>query len=152
MIMIKEYTYETCKEVSLKYNNKTDFRKYDNDFFIVSKMNNWINDFTWLLVKCREKFTYDECKNIISKYKNISEFKKNDYRCYNYCLKNNWIEDLKNYIKKEVGKKWTYEKCKKYIEEHPELKQRQYKCYQAIKKYNWNDLLPKNNHKLTYSM
>lgn len=42
------WTYETCREESRKYRSRTDFSDKCNRAYLVSIINGWIDDFTWL--------------------------------------------------------------------------------------------------------
>jgi hypothetical protein len=39
------WTYDNCKEESLKYENRSQFKKLSNGAFDSSKRNNWLDDF-----------------------------------------------------------------------------------------------------------
>lgn len=93
------------------------------------------------------KVNYEYAKNIAMQYEFKSEFKIKKPSVYKKCFMNGWLNDFVWLKRKQ---KWTYDKCKEYIKEHPNLKQRQYACYNSIYANKWFDLLPINKQKLTF--
>jgi len=138
------WTYENCKDVALKYDNKTKFIKSHCSTYNSIIKNNWL-DLLSHMVKYHKKFdcySYDDCKELISKCKNKTEFIKYHYPYYNTILKNNWSELLLYFI--ENDNHLTYKKCRELAflcESKNEFIKKYGSAYRKISKNKWNDLI-----------
>lgn len=86
------WTYEKCKEASLKYEYVKDFKKCDNVAYVMSVNNKWIDTFVWLKRTKRKCYTFDECNEIAKKCRNKYEFKQLYGSAFNVAYKNKWLE------------------------------------------------------------
>ena len=89
-------SYENCKNESLKYNSKNEFRIKSNGAYSSALKHKWINDFVWLdgRNKLPHRFweNFENCKNEALKYKNKTHFAKNNRSAYNCARKNKWLD------------------------------------------------------------
>lgn len=110
---IEKFTFEMCKEIALKYDNKTDFRKYDTVAYSKSVKNHWVDQIcSHMKVKKVTKghWTFENCKNEALKYNTRYEFAKNKSWCYQIALRNNWLDDICKHmlIKGNLKKRCIY--------------------------------------------
>jgi len=105
------WTYEKCKEESLKYKTITDLQKGNISCYNICYKNKWINELCNHMVspqKPRNYWTYEKCKEESLKYDNRKDFKNKSKGCYSACYKNNWLDEL---CKHMIIKGNTHRKC-----------------------------------------
>ena len=101
------WTYERCKEISLKYNSLKEFRENPEDASVYSVINKngWKELFEHMEMgrKPYGYWTYERCKEVALKYKSRSEFSKskNDCTAYHTIHANEWFE-LLNHMKRKM--------------------------------------------------
>jgi len=109
------WTKERCQEISLKYTNKSNFRKNDNYPYVKSYKSGWLDEICshmeqsdikpkgyWTKDRCIElSYTCNDRKNFREKYKTV----------YSICKRNNWLDDIIGVSKKQLKEFWTKEKC-----------------------------------------
>lgn len=113
---ILHWTYEKCKEESLKYDNKEKFDRNSRGAYSSAKKNGWLDEICTHMIKIdRTKWTYEKCKDESLKYDNIKIFKKDNKNMYEKCVEKRWISDFFKYEIRTNRPKgyWTYDKCKK---------------------------------------
>lgn len=139
------WTYEKCKEESLKYESRKELRIKNKGVYYAIKNNKW-----WELLEHMDRlcntqnyWTYEKCKEEVSKYETIKDFRSS--KAYQIILKNKWGEllDTLEYeltpernIKYDEIKKITleYNSYKKFIEEKNSV-------YWIIMRRGWLELL-----------
>lgn len=93
------WTKEKCYEEALKYNTKSDFRKYSPVAYSTSIKNKWINDICTHMYKFKTKpifWTKEKCYEAANLCKTKTEFAKKYGAAYNLARKNNWINNMFN--------------------------------------------------------
>jgi len=108
------WTYNKCKEESLKYTKESDFRKNSKSAYYASRRNGWLEDFCSNMTRVRlyGYWIYERCKSESLKYKNKLNFNINSSLAYNVSLKNKWLDEFFPNTKKVKSRGyWTYEKC-----------------------------------------
>jgi len=88
----RKWTFETCRDLALKYNTRWEFGKENSGAYHACLKNHWLDSFDWL--ECRKKWTYEDCRRLARKYKTRWEFGKQNGGAYRACLKNNWIDSF----------------------------------------------------------
>jgi len=101
MIEIKKpkgyWTYEKCKEESLKYTNKTDFFKNANSAYNTSIKNNWLDE---LCSQIPNGFwTKEKCQEESKKYNTRSEFNINSNVAYQKSRRKGWLNEICSHMK-----------------------------------------------------
>lgn len=87
------WTYDKCKEESLKYKSRTEFHDKKGIAYRISVSNGWIDDF-YKSISSKLNIDYNICKEESLKYKNRSEFSRRSRTIYNYCSKNGWLDEF----------------------------------------------------------
>jgi hypothetical protein len=110
---IEKYTFDICKEIALKYDNKTDFRKYDSVAYSKCVKKHWIDQLcSHMKIKKVPKgyWTFENCRREALKYKSRHEFAKTKSWCYQTALSNNWLDEICKHmeIKGNLKKRCIY--------------------------------------------
>ena len=110
------WTYERCKEESLKYKTITELQNNCSTAYKIIRENKW-NELCLHMVSSQKPkgyWTYERCKEEALKYNNKSLFQKECVQAYYKSLKNNWLGDICSHMKNPQKPKgyWTYERCK----------------------------------------
>lgn len=133
------WTYERCKEESLKYDNKSDFRLKSYNAYEAAIRNGWL----YKLFPNQKKYNYEDCYKEAKKYETKKEFRKNNLKLYQAAVRYKWIDIL--FPKK---KKWSYKMCLKeasYYTNKKDFRIQSPKAYAAAIKNGWmKKLFPKN--------
>lgn len=104
------WDYNKCKEESMKYKSRTEFKKIGRVAYELAKTNGWLDE--WFpLTENRflcEKRKWDEesVRFEASKNKGKSQFRRSAPRAYDIALRNGYLNELFPEIE------WTYETCK----------------------------------------
>lgn len=113
---VKKWTKEKCKDIALKYENRTDFRKFANGTYQCAIFNNWIDEICLHmkeLHKPRNYWTKETCKLEFLKYNTKNEVKLNSITAYSVAHKNGWINEFSEHMTN--GRKpngyWTIKRC-----------------------------------------
>lgn len=118
----RKWTYETCRDVALRYTFQRDMRRENRNALDAARRNGWIKDFGWLIdgrktgEKRPRKWTYEACLEEAKKYETVADFQKGSGSAYNAARNNGWIKDCNWFVdgnKRNALKntKWTYETC-----------------------------------------
>lgn len=107
-------TKEECFKVSLRYDKRKDFRKYDGSIFDISRKQGWLDEICSHMT--RVYWTYDRCKKEALKYNNKRDITKNAKGCHNSIMINKWYELLSHMPKKKLRNDGVY--SGKYSVEH----------------------------------
>lgn len=111
------WTKEKCREEALKYNYLKDFRNSSNSAYCIMYKNNWFDELTTHMTKCRyDYWTKEKCHEEALKYKYMKDFQKYSGGAYYSAFKNNWLIDISkhmNYKKRKGNNHWTKENCLK---------------------------------------
>lgn len=93
---VKTWTYDMCKEESLKYTSRNEFMKNCSGAYAVARKNKWLDDFVWLVPQIHPAgyWTYDRCAEESKKYKTIAEWRKKNQMSYKIATKNGWRKDF----------------------------------------------------------
>lgn len=89
------WTKDECIKEALKYNTKSDFRKFSQSAYSSSIRNKWIDDVcSHMPIVKRENgyWTKERCALETLKYKTKKEFKSNSNKCYQTVKKNKWYD------------------------------------------------------------
>jgi len=113
---VKKWTFEKCKEIALKFNNKRDLKKEFNGAYQVMCENKWLNELCLHMIELQKPkgfWNYENCKNEFIKYNCIKDVKNNASTAYCVAVKNKWIGDFISHMPKICKPKgfWTIEKC-----------------------------------------
>ena len=91
----KIFTFEECKKIAKKYNNRVDFHTNDRTCYNFSKKMGWYEKITEHMPRQIPKHrTYDEVKEAAKQYKTRMEFKKNDMNNYCFAVSHGWLDDV----------------------------------------------------------
>jgi hypothetical protein len=142
------WTKEKCKEESLKYSNRKEFKMLSKSAYAIvqSKKSHRVLNISLGGGLGGYKFfwTRERCQEEALKYNNISDFKKFSISSYNVSLKNYWLDELCEHMTEIVKHKgyWTIERCQedalKYNTRN-EFKNKSRSSYGAATKNNWID-------------
>lgn len=90
------WTYEKCKNESLKYYNKRDLRANLPSVYSKIIKNKWYELFNHMetLRKPKGYWTYERCREVARKCQNRTEFYKKESWAYNISLSNGWIDEI----------------------------------------------------------
>ena len=91
------WTYNNCKEEALKYNSRSEFKKYAYRGWYCSSINNWLDDICSHMISNQKPtgyWNYKNCKEEAIKYKNRSEFKKLSNGAWDSSKRNNWMDEF----------------------------------------------------------
>jgi len=88
------WTKEKCKNIALKYNFRSEFRKYDTSAYRTAIANKWLNDICSHMTYINTYWNYEKCKIESLKYDNRSDFQKNSGSAYAYASKNKILDDV----------------------------------------------------------
>lgn len=119
-IIPRKWTYETCREVALRYTFQRDMRRENRNALDAARRNGWIKDFGWLIdgrktgEKRPRKWTYEACLEEAKKYETVADFQKGSGSAYNAARNNGWIKGCNWFVdgnKRNAlrNTKWTYE-------------------------------------------
>lgn len=134
-VWVKEEVFKESK----KYTNRTDFKKYSNGAYNVARINGWIDDMVWLILRKKESGYWDNKENVINeakKYKTRSEFMKKSSGAYHSARKNGWLNEIidisvNRYTKDDIFKiAKKYKTKKSFMEDYGHL-------YKVCKKNNY---------------
>lgn len=128
------WTYERCKEESLKYSSVSEWHKNSRGSMKSAKRNGWYKELCLHYVKPTPVFTYDECKQVASLCSSFSEWLFKYPECYRYAVKSGWKDDLGVFIQRPELHIWTYEKCIASAIGHKSVKSWMKASYGAYKK------------------
>lgn len=95
-------TLNECKQIALKYNNRSDFQKFDPSIFHYCRNNRWISKVCEHMLSNSSKKTKEECKQkaILCTYR--FEFKKRFKSYYKYAQKKGWLKDICSHMPLKV--------------------------------------------------
>ncbi len=91
------WTRERCQEEALKYNNRSDFKKFSSSSYNVSLKNYWLDELCehmTEIVKPKGYWTIERCQEDALKYNTRNEFKNKSRSSYGAATKNNWLDDI----------------------------------------------------------
>jgi hypothetical protein len=138
------WTYDLCKKEVLKYNSKSELKKYNSSVYKSIHRNKWYDLFDNLNEhkKPNGYWTKEKCQEEALKYDNKSDFYNNSI-AYQIIIKNKWYELLNtlNEHKKPNGY-WTKEKCQEEALKYnnkSDFRNNSSKCYNTIKRNGWID-------------
>ena len=94
MVKLNNWTYEKCKEESLKYLSRFEFCKNSKSAYSSALNNNWLDEICVHMgdKKIKRNFwDYETCKIESMKYKTKSEFFRKSNYVYDISRKNKWL-------------------------------------------------------------
>ena len=134
------YTYEKCKELSIKCSNLAEFIKNTKGAYAACLRNGWLNDFFPGRRKTnpRSIWTYEKCYEEALKYKTRSEFSKACSSAYIVAKENGW---LREYIWIEIKRgKWNYDTCLELAQKcktRSEFEEQSQSAYDVARRNGW---------------
>ena len=90
-------TKEVFHNISIKYDNRRDFRRENRGIYETSRLNNWLDEICLhmdRLIKPSGFWTKEVCRNISSNFNTKSEFRKNNSVAYDRASRNGWIDEI----------------------------------------------------------
>jgi superfamily II DNA or RNA helicase len=112
-----KWSKEMCLEKALKYNNTTDWRKFDSKSFNFAVKNGWFDDCSKHMKIVSHKgnnyWSKEMCIESANKYPNLGKWKIDEPSAYGIACSNGWLDDCKKEmvsLNKPKGY-WTFEKC-----------------------------------------
>lgn len=99
----KYWTYDRCRELALKYTNKTLFNREYPNAINASIRNGWYYDICSHMPNTRKPnnyWNYERCREESLKYDTKSNFNKGSGGAYNSALKNGWLLEITLHMKK----------------------------------------------------
>lgn len=142
----KKWTYDSCKEVAIKFDTLKEFRCTYPSAYAAAKKNNWISQYNWMAIgKNAGYWDYDKCYAEALKYNTISDFAKGCSSAHFRAKENEWIKDYTWFVdgKIQSAKKrtiWDYEACYKLAlkcRKKSELKEKNNRAYNVARKNGW---------------
>ena len=118
----KIWDYESCKQESLKYKTRMDFRKNSIWCWNICRKMGWLDEFIPEKGKKENGFwqvkenVLEECK----KYKNISEFAHKSGGAYSAAKKNGWLNELP--FKKETPVNLSFEEVWEHYQKNGDIR------------------------------
>ena len=94
---VVKWTFEKCKEESLKYKTRTEFSIKSNGCYDRCIRNKWLNKVCNHMIprqKPKNYWTFEKCKEESLKYKTKMDFHKNSRGSYNISYKNGWLNEF----------------------------------------------------------
>jgi predicted GIY-YIG superfamily endonuclease len=91
------WTKEKCNEISLKYNNKKDFREKDPGVYSQALEQGFYDEICShmiQIIKPKYYWTKERCQEEALKYDNRVDFQKYSSTAYNNCYKNKWLNEF----------------------------------------------------------
>ena len=135
-----KWTENVCREESLKYTSRKDFRKYCKGAYDKAKEMGWLDSYTWLArQKLQSEWDYESCKKEASKYPNRNEFGKHSYGAYTQARKQGWLDEFYPVPLRRV---LDYETCKRLASKYKNINDvliDDRSLYEAIRKKGWLD-------------
>ena len=113
-----KWDYDSCKEESLKYKTRGEFKKESVGAYLSSHRNGWLDEVCGHMVELRKPNVYwtkENCLQESLKYKTRNKFSRGSVGAYESSRKNGWLDEVCGHmveIKKPNGY-WTKEKCQK---------------------------------------
>jgi len=97
------WTKEKCIEISLKCENREQFKKEFRSAYNSAYKNKWLYEIcshmSYENHVSNNYWTKEKCQEITLKYNTRSEFCKNNRSAYDCALKNNWLNDICSHMK-----------------------------------------------------
>ena len=135
-----KWTENVCREESLKYTSRKDFRKYCKGAYDKAKEMGWLDSYTWLArQKLQSEWDYESCKKEASKYPNRNEFGKHSYGAYTQARKQGWLDEFYPVPLRRV---LDYETCKRLASKYKNINDvliDDRSLYEAIRTKGWLD-------------
>ena len=103
--------FNVCKEESLKYKTKTQFKKYSSGAFDSCVRNNWLDEICSHMIlnqKPNGYWTKEKCQEEALKYQNKTDFDKYSCSAYDKSLKYKWLDEICYHMKQKGDK---YKRC-----------------------------------------
>ncbi len=97
------WSKEKCREESLKYKNRNDFRINNRSAYAACLRHNWLNDvcihMSGVIYKSHGYWNKENCKEESLKYETRLEFQVGSRWAYRTALKNDWMDDICSHMK-----------------------------------------------------
>lgn len=110
------WTKKHVIEESLKYRNRTEFRKQSPSAYSAALKNDWLDDLGEHMIskiKSKNYWTKDRIIKLASGHQYKSDFKKEYGSAYSIARKNKWLDEVCSHmIRKKNPPKWTKSKIK----------------------------------------
>ena len=150
----KQYwDFKKCKEVALKFNNRTDFYRKGRGAYQFAHKKGWLSSVCEHMIGVEQKprgyWTKERCGEIAKKYRTKSDLKRNNNGVYCAAYKNGWLDEICSHM--EPGKRgsvwWTKESCEKIAKKYKtksEFKEGNMGAYNSAYKRGWLDEICKH--------
>lgn len=91
-----KWTKEMCREKSLQYQYKIDFKRYDGSAYTAAVRNGWLAEICTHMqhVPKKIKWTKEKCHEIALKYQTKKELKEKEYSVYVTIVRNKWVDNV----------------------------------------------------------
>lgn len=105
---------EKCHEEALKYETKSDFKKYSAGAADSAFVNGWFNDICLHMNEFKKPNDFwddkEKCQKEALKYTNKTDFKKYSCMPYDYSRRNGWLDEICSHmkIKGNLKKRFIY--------------------------------------------
>lgn len=145
LIARNKWSKKSCREEAMKYTRRSDFSKHSSRAYEVSRLNGWLDDYSWFEENQKPNGywdNYENCYNAALECKSRSEYNKKYNRAYTVSNANGWIDDFTwlNSPRVAHNKKWDYdtvlEEAKKYRSKI-ELRRNANGAYKVALKNGW---------------
>lgn len=97
------WTFEKCKEESLKYNSRREFQRSNDSVYKIIVKNDWLEELcnykSYKNTKNPNYWTFEKCREEALKYTKRSYFTKGNEGAYRAALKNGWLDEICNHMK-----------------------------------------------------
>ena len=94
-------TFDSCKEISLQYNNIRDLRAHNPSVYAKIAKHKWQKKLFNHMVELRKPnnyWTFEMCKKEALKFNCFKDFKQNSKAALVTIMKNNWTEELTSHF------------------------------------------------------
>ncbi len=96
------WTYDKCKEETLKYNSITKYQRGSSGSYKACIKNGWLDELCGHMKRLKVTNGFfsnkENCINEIKKYKYITDFINKSRNAYDNSIKNGWYEEIKEYL------------------------------------------------------
>lgn len=102
-----EWTKEKCHEEALKYETRTEFKRFSSTAYEISRVNLWLNEICTHISKNR-RWNLELSQKEALKYKTRSQFSKNNPNAYSAARNHRWLNDICSHMDCNY---WTKDEC-----------------------------------------
>jgi hypothetical protein len=148
-----KWTKENCKKEALKYEYRTEFRKYSERAYMTAFHNGWLDEICLHLKYKYESWTKDKCKEEALKYNSRTDYFFGSSGSWDNARRNGWLDEICSHMieLKKPNNYWTLDKCKEEAMKYKTKSELRKNCPRAhcvlYENKLLNEIFQKNNNK-----